>query len=67
VHRHHAGIPLQLPWLLAYVRLLLLVDFGTHLRPHVQVIINLMLAEGLIYLWTLLVNLAVVNIFAMVE
>lgn len=48
------------------MRLVVLVDFNTHFGPHVQIIVNLMLSQRLVYLRALLVDLAVIDVLTLI-
>lgn len=48
------------------MRLVILVDFNTHFGPHVQVIVNLMLSQRLVYFRTLLVDFAIIDVFTLI-
>lgn len=52
--------------ILGEMGLIFLVDLHTHFGPHVQIIVDLVLAQGLVDFGSLLVDLAVVNVLALV-
>ena len=55
-------------WIVLFnMRLHIFINFGPNFGPHMQIIIDLMFTKRLIYLWSLLIKLAVVYIFSMID
>jgi|TARA_B110000305_G_C19255012_1_gene546662 hypothetical protein len=48
------------------MRLVILVDFNAHFGPHMQIIVNLVLAQRLVDFWALLVDFAVIDVLTLI-